>query len=538
MFARFTTVLLLSAGCDPGHIPPAPTRPEALLLTLNDLSAFGPKRAGTESGRMAGDYVKARMEKIGLSDVHGESFQFPRQDVSAASLSVNISGVSSSPAIDVFDGSGTGHIEAPVVWVGASVPFGMDLTGRIALVERTDWEDFVAEQYWQVVSANALAMIHLSIAPDNLRQLASVRGSSGTLGPIPAVTLAASDGASLKSALSGQTTKPVSATIDVKADSSPASGTNIVGRIVGKRPEQIVIGAHYDSWFAGSTDNGGGVAALLALAERRTRQDEPRFTLVFVAYDAQELALYGSYDYLRKHQVLAPDPILVVLNFETPSASGAPVRMLARSNYLDLEDALDSSGIDPLYPQLTTIYDVPSRFGGTIPFDIRGVYLTGAVATIASTWVSSPYHHTTADTPDKVDTAMLAPVVDAFDLALESLLADDPSRFEGGIPGELLVTETQVNQRKAGEAVTLGVTIKGDTNLKTGFAPQWMAAVKATLLFDDFFPAATAAAMTDASGKATFQFSANAAAMGTGNRFVHITSGFKNQLGERIISIQ
>src|SRR5215469_719760 len=45
---------------------------------------------------------------------------------------------------------------------------------------------------------------------------------------------------------------------------------NIEAEIPGTRPEIIVIGAHYDSVFGspGANDNGSGVAALLALAQR------------------------------------------------------------------------------------------------------------------------------------------------------------------------------------------------------------------------------------------------------------------------------
>ena len=45
---------------------------------------------------------------------------------------------------------------------------------------------------------------------------------------------------------------------------------NIEAEIPGNRPEIIVIGAHYDSVFGspGANDNGSGVAAVLALAQR------------------------------------------------------------------------------------------------------------------------------------------------------------------------------------------------------------------------------------------------------------------------------
>ena len=38
---------------------------------------------------------------------------------------------------------------------------------------------------------------------------------------------------------------------------------------------EIVVGGHYDTWFAGSTDNGGGITGVIALAERRALRKRP-----------------------------------------------------------------------------------------------------------------------------------------------------------------------------------------------------------------------------------------------------------------------
>src|SRR5262249_29951038 len=123
------------------------------------------------------------------------------------------------------------------------------------------------------------------------------------------------------SALASHTTAP-RASLTVAASFAPATGQNVVAKIDGAdSTRQIVIGAHYDTWYTGSVDNGGGVAALLALAElaakRVEKQGPPPYTLTFVAYDGEEVGLYGGYDYLRRHQ---GEGILCVLNLEMPSS--------------------------------------------------------------------------------------------------------------------------------------------------------------------------------------------------------------------------
>lgn len=92
-------------------------------------------------------------------------------------------------------------------------------------------------------------------------------------------------------------------------------GRNVVGRLLGSdaglREQYVIIGAHYDhvgrGEVAGSSregkgeihngadDNASGVAAMLELAEAYAlNRLRPKRTLIFVAFDAEELGLHGS----------------------------------------------------------------------------------------------------------------------------------------------------------------------------------------------------------------------------------------------------
>lgn len=77
-------------------------------------------------------------------------------------------------------------------------------------------------------------------------------------------------------------------------------GNNIVGYLQGKTDEVIVISAHYDHLgikngkiFNGADDDASGVCAVLAYAEYFSK-NKPEHTLIFVAFDAEELGLQGS----------------------------------------------------------------------------------------------------------------------------------------------------------------------------------------------------------------------------------------------------
>jgi len=509
---------------------PKPTDPNAILSTLNDLAVFGNKHVGTEPGRQAGEYVFSQMQKIGLAEVHKESFSFPRHVVDSQSFSATVDGSAMSPAFEVFEGSGAGHADADVVYVGTAHPAevaAVDLHGKIALLDR-DRSYHRSAQYSNVSAAGAVAMLYNSAADGDLIQVGSVRFDGWSpLGPIPAITIGNADGQILEAA--AMAGKPLHAVIDVQAHSEMATGSNVIGRIEGSDASgMIVLGAHYDTWFTGSCDNGGGIAALLAMAERRKHEGKPRYTLVFVGYDGEEVALYGGYDFLRKHRIVTRDPILAVINFEMPSARDSSLLGLARSNHQVLDDALKTANLGIDYPLYAGMELVPTIFGGIIPTDIQGIYRNGVPT--ASTAVDSPWYHTIEDTPDKVDLGAEAQDVDDFDKALGLLLADDPSQFTG--LDDKLWQATLTASNAANGDLSIDVVVTDAMNVAQANAP-----VDGVLMVDDFFATGTAHTMTDASGHATVTFPAAAVAMGSGNRYVHVTSGPDFPYVEQVLAL-
>ena len=87
---------------------------------------------------------------------------------------------------------------------------------------------------------------------------------------------------------------------------SPTGGAsrasaNVVATKTGSEcPEQIIIGAHYDSVAVGrgAFDNASGVALMMQLADA-LRATETPYTLVFVAFGAEEAGLKGSKAYFE-----------------------------------------------------------------------------------------------------------------------------------------------------------------------------------------------------------------------------------------------
>jgi hypothetical protein len=509
-----------------------PNGPAALATSVEDLAAFGEKRVGTPAGARAGAYLFDRFCGAGLTDVHFEEFLFPRHDLAGASLELALAGRVApwTPGFDVFEGAGPGSVVAEVVHVGTATEQEVerhDLRGKVALVERNRFYHR-STQYLNVVRAGAAAMMDLSAAPDNLRQVGSIRRGFESIGPIPALTLGAGDGETLLRHLKGG--GGAVATVEVRATSTAATGANVVGRIPGREPGQIVIGAHYDTWFTGSTDNGAGVAALLALAELRAAREPPRHDLVFVAWDGEEIALYGGYDFLRRHRVLADEPILAVLNFETPAPRGGMFYGLAHSGCSCLDHALRAGELDRVYAGYLPMSVVPKIFGGIIPTDIQGLHRTGVPS--CSTAADSPYYHTAADTPDQVDYDLLVRAVAGFDRALDALMAQDPrARCERRDP-DLWHADVVLAPRAAGEPLRLQVHVHDAHG-----APQPGVPVDLNLLCDDFFLAAEVRGATDRRGVWAVELEAHEVALGSGRRFLHVGAGPSYPLCEAIVPV-
>ncbi|MEO8794317.1 MAG: M20/M25/M40 family metallo-hydrolase [Daejeonella sp.] len=98
-------------------------------------------------------------------------------------------------------------------------------------------------------------------------------------------------------------------------------GTNLIGYIKGRSKNVILISAHYDHIGItnseinnGADDNASGVAGLLAMAEY-FKHHKPKNTLLFIAFDAEEMGLQGSYAYI-KNPVLDGDRIKMIINMD------------------------------------------------------------------------------------------------------------------------------------------------------------------------------------------------------------------------------
>ena len=519
--------------------------------TLNDLASFGEKRVGTPEGAKAAAYVMTRMQQAKLENVHFEAFNFPQHVANLRGSSFHVTSNGQPAAaidFDVFEGSGSGRADnAPIVFVGSAKPAdlaGKDLKGKIAFVKR-DSKFHRSSQYLNVTAAGAVAMLYMSTVPDNQIQIGSIRHAWEAMGKIPTITIGQADGDRLNTML-GQ--GELRATIEVKATVTHGTGRNVIGMVPGRNfgqrdasgkslDHQIVIGAHYDTWYTGSVDNGCGVAAMLGLAQRLGQTAAFEHTIVFVGFDGEEVALYGGYDYLRKHQ---DDGILAVINFEMPAAEPdvmaggleTLLRGVASSQISVVDDALEESrtaGLFNTFLASVSLDRVENMFGGIIPTDIQGIYRSG-IPTV-TTASDSPFYHTRKDTPDKVDAEFLAEGVRSFEGAVHHFLAAPLEKFKER-DATLWGADVEVISRGPDDPqalVKVALTDPGGKKLS-------QTDVTGTLFCDDFFAAPDIVVKTDAAGTAVLAFKDQLVGC-RGKRYVHIAAGKDYPLVEKVRAI-
>ncbi len=89
------------------------------------------------------------------------------------------------------------------------------------------------------------------------------------------------------------------------------TGVNVIAQVQGKTDSMIVITAHYDHLgkrdsliFNGADDDASGTAALLAFADYFA-DNQPNHTLVFVAFDAEEMGLQGARAFVEDSVLLS-----------------------------------------------------------------------------------------------------------------------------------------------------------------------------------------------------------------------------------------
>lgn len=226
--------------------------------------------------------------------------------------------------------------------------------------------------------------------------------------------------------------------------------SNIEGTLAGStHPDDIlVVGAHYDTvgGCPGANDNATGIAALLELARRFAGQRLAR-TVKFVAFVNEEPPFFqtpqmGSLVYARAARARG-DRIVAMLALETmgyysdaPGSQQYPVREMAAlypdtGNFIGLVSNEESGELLAAAARAFALGSSLPVQAAAMPADLPGAGWSdhwsfwqagyaGMMVTDTAPW-RYPWYHTADDTPDKIDFANFAEVVNGLERVVREL---------------------------------------------------------------------------------------------------------------------
>ena len=400
---------------------------------LGDLvDTFGPRFSGTEALEAALDWILAGMEADGLENVRGEPVMVPRWVRGAERAEL----ISPRPKeLDIL-GLG-GSVATPPEGVRAEVLVvksfddlearAGEARGKIVLfdVPFTDYGETVQYRSRGAVAAaraGAVASLIRSGTPFSMNtpHTGVMEYEEGVL-RIPHAALTLEDAAMLHRMQDRGERVEVLLMMEGR-DEGMVSSRNIMAEIVGRElpNEVVVLGGHSDSWDVGQgamDDAGGVVAAWEAVRLMKELGLRPRRTVRVVGWGAEEVGIYGGRAYA---DAPARNREKHVLGIESDSGVFSPLGF----------GFTGSDGAFAIVQEIGKILDpigagrITRGGGGADIGPMMEKGMPGMGLNVEPTryfW----YHHTNADTMDKLDPDEVARCVAAM-AVIAYVVADLP----------------------------------------------------------------------------------------------------------------
>jgi carboxypeptidase Q len=403
------------------------------VATLTE--TFGHRFSGSESLERAIDWTLAEMKKDGLDAVRGEPAMVPRWVRGAESIELM------APRRQVLPMLGLGgSIATPPAGITADVMVvtsyddlrarAAEARGKIVLfnVPFTNYGQTVAYRSGGAVAAaraGAVASIIRSVTPYSMRTPhTGGMAYNDSVTKIPHAAITPDDADMIARMISrGQ---KVTVKLMMSARMMPdAPSRNVVAELRGAtNPDEVVVmGGHIDSWDVGRgamDDAGGVVVAWEAIRVLKELGLRPRRTIRVVGWTNEENGLRGGNAYRDAHRAELDKHVAAI------ESDGGVFKPLG----------FGFTGSDSAYAlvrQIGTLLagigagDIPKGGGGADIGPIMALGVPGLGLNVDGTkyfW----YHHTDADTVDKLDQREVALCV-ATMAVMAYVLADMPQRL-------------------------------------------------------------------------------------------------------------
>ncbi len=399
---------------------------------------FGPRLAGSTNHEAALNWILEQLKKDDLDAVRSEAVNVPHwvRGLESAELLAPDGTVEALPVLGLGGTIGTAPegLTASVLVVTNFAELtnrATEARGRIVVFDApfTEYGETVRYRYSGAVAAagvGAVASLVRSVGPFSLRTPhTGMMTYEGAEQKIPHAALSSEDTARLRRWQQRGVTPKLRLRLGAHTDADVPS-RNIIAEIKGReKPEEIIVlGGHSDSWDVGqgAQDDGGGVvAAWEALNLMRRLKLQPRRTIRLVLWTNEEFGGRGAKAYRDAHRDELANHVLAM---ESDAGTFAP-----RGFAFTGSDAATAQ-LKPLAHWFGERIAAAELKRGGSAADIAPLLTEGVpvcspiIANERYYW----YHHTAADTVDKVNPKELARCT-ALMAALAWWVADHPDRL-------------------------------------------------------------------------------------------------------------
>ena len=460
----------------------APTS-EKIQEDLEDICKVPHRRIGTKQAHEIEDFLVSKCKELGLESVKKEPFEVINW--SAKNWKLTISTEKDEIEVPCFYVLNTGFtsgngLTAPLIYIGTGKRKDfkeVDVKGKIAVADiecptlplgkliklaklyyvsdPTNTIDKTTELiltfvltnfppqalggkrredsvYWRAYDRGALGLI--LILRDYPSNINSHWGPyDGVMKPIPALYVGKYDGIKVRELAKEENAQ---STIILEGFAEPSIAHNIWGILPGNSEEMIMISTHHDSAFKGASEDGTGVAMVLAQLRawaKIPKIERPR-TLLFCLTAGHLYGGIGAEIFAHKYKDTLIKDVLVDLNLEHMCAKEVvedpKTHDFKITNNLSIGAIFISRNENLVAPVIKVCRDynvermllIPDNFFATPPIGEAGHFATQADLNVIH-WIRSPYYLLTAeDTLDKVDIAQLHSTAQCISDLIASLM--------------------------------------------------------------------------------------------------------------------
>jgi len=375
------------------------------LITLCD--DFGSRFGGTAGEKLAAEFIKAKFEEYGLSNVHLEPFDYLGWQRGEVRLEI-ISPIQKEIPCITLPHSPPVDMEGEIFDIGEGAPkdfekVGEEINGKFLMTNSVLYPKGIKrwvhrnEKYGRSLLAGAVGFIFVNHYPGYGPATGGI-GYKGNAGPIPGISISKEDGAFIE-----RLTKRKGA-VKIRLKSSdklaPATSWNIIGDLLGtEKPDDIImLGCHYDGHdiSQGASDPASGVVSVLEVARVLGKYAQLPRTIRFSLWGVEEIGLLGSNAYVRAH---APELYKIRFYLNMDGAGGMPSKDINLHAWDKLESTFES-----YREEMAQDFAIGQTFHSAsdhYPFLLEGV-VTGGIESVQTTLKGRGYGHTKFDMVDKV----------------------------------------------------------------------------------------------------------------------------------------